>query len=58
MSKLIPVVHNLFIGIIMLIIGMLLLGLGTCIYLSCESGCGPRDGLMTALTKITKNQLR
>ena len=58
MSKLIPVVHNLFIGIIMLIIGMLLLGLGTCIYLSCESGCGPRDGLMTALTKITKKPVK
>lgn len=54
-TKVIPMVHNLFIGILMLVLGMIFLGLGTCIYLSCELGCGPRDGLMTALTRITKS---
>ena len=57
-TKVIPMVHNLFIGILMLVVGMIFLGLGTCIYLSCESGCGPRDGLMTALTKITKKPVK
>lgn len=56
--KVVPLVHNLFIGILMLIIGMIFLGLGTCIYLSCELGCGPRDGLMTALTRITKKPVK
>ena len=51
-------VHNLFIGILMLVVGMIFLGLGTCIYLSCELGCGPRDGLMTALTRITKKPVK
>ena len=56
MINVIPVVDNLFVGILMLIIGMIFMGIGTCIYLSCELGCGPRDGLMTALTRITKSQ--
>ena len=38
----------------MIIIGMLLMSLGTYLYISCELGCGPRDGLMVVLTKITK----
>ena len=57
-TKVIPMVHNLFIGILMLVLGMIFLGLGTCIYLSCELGCGPRDGLMTALTRITKKSVK
>ena len=57
-TKVIPMVHNLFIGILMLVVGMIFLGLGTCIYLSCELGCGPRDGLMTALTRITKKPVK
>lgn len=57
-TKVIPMVHNLFIGILMLVLGMIFLGLGTCIYLSCELGCGPRDGLMTALTRITKKPVK
>ena len=48
MMNIISLVDNLFIGIVMLVIGMVFMGLGTCIYLSCELGCGPRDGLMTA----------
>lgn len=57
-TKVIPMVHNLFIGILMLVLGMIFLGLGTCIYLSCELGCGPRDGLMTVLTRITKKSVK
>ena len=49
---------GIFIGIVMLVIGMVFMGLGTCIYLSCELGCGPRDGLMTALTRITKKPVK
>ena len=58
MMNIISLVDNLFIGIVMLVIGMVFMGLGTCIYLSCELGCGPRDGLMTALTRITKKPVK
>ena len=56
--NIISLVDNLFLRIVMLVIGMVFMGLGTCIYLSCELGCGPRDGLMTALTRITKKPVK
>lgn len=58
MMNIISLVDNLFLRIVMLVIGMVFMGLGTCIYLSCELGCGPRDGLMTALTRITKKPVK
>lgn len=54
MTNIIPIAHNIFVGVVMILIGMIFLSLGSCLYLSCELGCGPRDGLMTALTRITK----
>lgn len=53
-TKLVPISDNILSGLIMIIIGMLLMSLGTYLYISCELGCGPRDGLMVVLTKITK----
>ena len=53
-TNLIPISKNLFTGLIMLFIGMMLMSIGTYLYISCELGCGPRDGLMVALTSITK----
>ena len=58
MMNIISLVDNLFLRIVMLVNGMVFMGLGTCIYLSCELGCGPRDGLMTALTRITKKPVK
>ena len=54
----IPFCNNFFTGIIMMIIGMFLLALGTYLYMSCGLGCGPRDGLMVALTRITKKPVK
>lgn len=53
-TKLIPVCNGILSGIIMIIFGIVLMSLGTYLYIGCELGCGPRDGLMVALTKITK----
>lgn len=39
--------------IVFLIIGTFLFNYGVYIYLSCELGAGPRDGLMVGLVKIT-----
>lgn len=58
MTNIIPMAHNVFSGIVMIVIGMVSLSLGSCLYLSCELGCGPRDGLMTALTRITKRPVK
>jgi len=52
--NLIPICTRLHTGIIMMLIGIMLLSFATYLYLSCGMGCGPRDGLMVALTKRTK----
>ena len=49
--KIIPVADNIFTGIIMLIIGMLVMGYGCYLYMGCGLGCGPRDSLMIGLSK-------
>ena len=56
--NIIPLCSNFFTGTIMMILGMFLLGIGTYLYMSCGLGCGPRDGLMVALTKITKKPVK
>ena len=47
--NIIPYANNLFIGIIMMIIGVVLAALATVLYLAL--GSGPRDGLMLAINK-------
>jgi len=51
--KIIPVCNNLFTGIIMLIGSLFASAIGSYLYIGCEMGCGPRDGLMIALVKLT-----
>ncbi|WP_236895073.1 YczE/YyaS/YitT family protein [Clostridium beijerinckii] len=52
-SKIIPVCDNIYTGIIMLIGSLFVTALGSYLYIGCEMGCGPRDGLMIALVKRT-----
>ncbi|MFT8348635.1 YczE/YyaS/YitT family protein [Clostridium saccharoperbutylacetonicum] len=52
-AKIIPVCNNLFSGIIMMIGSLFASAIGSYLYIGCEMGCGPRDGLMIALVKIT-----
>ncbi|MDF2587463.1 MAG: hypothetical protein K0S41_1304 [Anaerocolumna sp.] len=50
---LIPISNNLFIGIIMVIIGLFIIAIGSYFYIGSAFGAGPRDSLMIALTRIT-----
>ena len=52
-TKIIPVCNNLFTGIVMMIASLFASAIGSYLYIGCEMGCGPRDGLMVALMKIT-----
>lgn len=45
----IPSVNNLLIKLIYLLFGILLVGIGSALYITCGLGTGPRDGLMTGL---------
>lgn len=49
----IPVANNNLLGIAMLMIGLILLALGTYFYMKPGLGAGPRDSLMVALTRKT-----
>ena len=51
--NLIPVCNNLYSGIFMMIVGMFVMAIGSYLYVACGMGCGPRDGLMIVLVKIT-----
>lgn len=44
-----PKVETLAVGIPVVILGVLTVGIGSALYLTCNLGPGPRDGLMTSL---------
>jgi hypothetical protein len=48
-----PKVETLAVGIPVVIAGVLIVGLGSSLYLTCNLGPGPRDGLMTSLHNKT-----
>ncbi|MBC5627792.1 hypothetical protein H8S20_02690 [Clostridium sp. NSJ-6] len=56
--NIIPVASNMITGIIMMIIGMLLMGYGCYLYISCGLGCGPRDGVMLVLNELLKKPIK
>lgn len=56
-SKIIPVCNNAFTGILMMIGSLFASAIGSYLYIGCEMGCGPRDGLMIALVKRTGKPL-
>lgn len=49
--KIVPYANNLFTGIIMMLIGIVLAAIATVLYLKPALGSGPRDGLMLAINK-------
>ena len=49
----IPLSSTLFSGVLMLIGSLVMMAIGSYFYISCKMGCGPRDGLMVALVRIT-----
>lgn len=46
-----PENHNLWIGIVLLLLGFLIIDLGIYVYMSAELGSGPKDGLMIVIGK-------
>lgn len=57
-NNLIPIFDSFLPSLLMMILGMLILGYGVFIYIGAGYGAGPRDGLMVALTIITKKSVR
>lgn len=51
--NIIPESTNLLTGILMLIASLFVMAIGSYLYIGCELGCGPRDGLMIAIARIT-----
>jgi uncharacterized membrane protein YczE len=51
--QIIPLSDNLVIRVIYLIIGTFFFNYGIYVYLCCELGAGPRDGLMVGVVKLT-----
>jgi len=45
----IPEVNNLVLKVFYILFGILLVGIGSALYITCGLGTGPRDGLMTGL---------
>lgn len=55
--NLIPIAASAFSGVPMLLIGMEMIALGSYFYIGSGFGTGPRDGLMVALTRVTKKPI-
>ncbi len=51
LTGLIPKMSNLWLGILMLLLGQVIICLGSYFYIGASLGCGPRDALMVALGK-------
>ncbi|WP_455541980.1 YczE/YyaS/YitT family protein [Intestinibacter sp.] len=51
--NIVPIADNLFMGIIMMLIGIIISAIATVLYLGAGLGSGPRDGLMLAFNKKT-----
>lgn len=54
---LVPTRSNLLTSILLLIGSMFVNALGSYLYIGCELGCGPRDGLMVVLVKLTSKPI-
>lgn len=49
----IPTSTNLFVRLLMLVASLFSMAIGSYLYIGCGLGCGPRDGLMVVLVKLT-----
>ncbi len=53
MVPILPTPENLFIQILQVFSGIILIGIGSSMYLTANLGPGPRDGWMTGIQKVT-----
>lgn len=56
-AALIPRMTSIFSGVLMLFAGMVVLAVGTWLYMASELGSGPRDALTVALARKTKRSV-
>ncbi len=52
-----PYPQTYFLQVLQVVIGVLIIGLGSGFYLICNLGAGPRDGLMIGLQKVTNMRI-
>ena len=57
-NNLLPTFDNLYANILMIFIGMIIIGIGSYLYLGSGFGAGPRDGFMILLLIKTNKSLR
>ena len=50
-SNIVPTISNFRIGLLMLLLGQVIICIGSYFYIGASLGCGPRDALMVALGK-------
>lgn len=55
--EIIPESHSLFTGILLMMGSLVAVSLATYLYMGCEMGCGPRDGMMVVLAKKTNKPM-
>ena len=55
--RIVPVVHTLVPGILMVLGSIVTTALGCFLYIGSDMGCGPRDGMMVALVRRTGKPL-
>ena len=53
-SNIVPIIENIYVGILVLVLGLYIISIGSYFYIGSGFGAGPRDGLMVALTRKTK----
>lgn len=58
LNHLIPIVNEVFSGVLMIFLGLVIIGIASYFYIGAGLGSGPRDGLMIALTKKTHKSVR
>lgn len=58
LNHLIPIYNNTLLQIIMMLIGILIIGIASYIYVGVGLGAGPRDGIMIILTKKSNKPVR
>ena len=57
-NNLLPILDNVIARIIMIFIGMIIMGIGSYLYIGSGFGAGPRDGFMILLLKKTNKSVR
>ena len=57
-NNLLPKFENVYVNIGMILIGMIIIGIGSYLYISSGFGAGPRDGLMLLLLLKTDKSIR